>query len=360
MDDLNLDEHSKQFPAEITEEGHVLISVNREVRSRLAPRAERIRNLVNTARGCVIEAGLELVAASEEVPPGQWGAWLREEFGWTTRTAEKYRHVAIAFRGESGSPPYAVNIDSSALYLLAAPTVPDEVRKQAVEQGEAGERVTREEAERLIAERVAKTVAEQQAIARQNAAAMQEEIDTLQARRQEIENALSAAQEEVQQAEERGAQAAAAERDEELRQTREKADILAKSLEEIEDSIKAQESARPEPPTLDDAIDLFKTMLGRKKLNPKQISGLAQVLGKTIEYEGRLYGPVDETEAKAQERAARLCGAFERALGFFAKPEASPEEMFDASPAFMRQYAEISIAPSVKWLRAYLRLLNGD
>jgi hypothetical protein len=38
----------------------------------LAERAERIRSLVNVARGCIIEIGRELIAAKAELHHGQW------------------------------------------------------------------------------------------------------------------------------------------------------------------------------------------------------------------------------------------------------------------------------------------------
>jgi hypothetical protein len=46
----------------------------------LPERAQRIRDLVGVARTCIIEIGRELIAASDEVPHGEWGAWLAKEF----------------------------------------------------------------------------------------------------------------------------------------------------------------------------------------------------------------------------------------------------------------------------------------
>jgi hypothetical protein len=42
-----------------------------------------------------------------------------------------------------------------ALYLLAKPSVPDEVRQEAIDRAATGERITRAEAEKMIAKRVA-------------------------------------------------------------------------------------------------------------------------------------------------------------------------------------------------------------
>jgi hypothetical protein len=61
--------------------------------------------------------------------------------------------VSRAF-GES-LPGRDLPIDAHALYLLAGRTVPAEVRTEAVERAESGERITKAEAERLV--RTAKT-----------------------------------------------------------------------------------------------------------------------------------------------------------------------------------------------------------
>ena len=43
-------------------------------------------------------------------------------------------------------------IDASALYLLAGPSVPEQARQVAIEKAEAGDRITKAEAQKLIAE----------------------------------------------------------------------------------------------------------------------------------------------------------------------------------------------------------------
>jgi hypothetical protein len=45
--------------------------MNDLVNTTLPQRAQRIRDLVGTARTCTIEVGWELIAASDEVPQGQ-------------------------------------------------------------------------------------------------------------------------------------------------------------------------------------------------------------------------------------------------------------------------------------------------
>lgn len=47
-----------------------------------------------------------------------------------------------------------LSIDASALYFLAAPSIPNTVRAEAIERAEAGETITLAEAERIVAEKV--------------------------------------------------------------------------------------------------------------------------------------------------------------------------------------------------------------
>jgi hypothetical protein len=58
--------------------------------------------------------------------------------------------VAEAFKSLSVSDFNALTIDATALYALAAPDVPQSARDAAVEQAEAGEHITKAEAEKII------------------------------------------------------------------------------------------------------------------------------------------------------------------------------------------------------------------
>jgi hypothetical protein len=127
----------------------------------LEARAQRIRDLVSVARGCIIEIGRELIAASEsdEIKHRGWEEWLISEFGWSDVTARKHMRVARAFHWKSGSQSSEpLTIEASALYLLSAPEMRQEVREQAVTEAQNGKRVTIEEAEKMVANRVAQEI----------------------------------------------------------------------------------------------------------------------------------------------------------------------------------------------------------
>ena len=82
--------------------------------------------------GDVIEIGRRLAECKEHVGHGGWLPWLEREFGWKERTAQNFMQVhALA----SKSAKFAdLNVDVSALYLIAAPSTPEEVRTEVIER----------------------------------------------------------------------------------------------------------------------------------------------------------------------------------------------------------------------------------
>jgi Protein of unknown function (DUF3102) len=119
---------------------------------RLAEHAKAIRALGKRAVADIIEIGRRLTEAKAIAGHGNWLPWLEREFGWTDKTAEKWMHVyALSLKFELGS-----NIDVrptlSALYLLAAPSTPDEVREAVIERSEAGEHFSAADVKRLVTE----------------------------------------------------------------------------------------------------------------------------------------------------------------------------------------------------------------
>ncbi len=53
---------------------------------------------------------------------GDWLPWLKDNFGWSVQTAQKYMSVAKALEMPSGAVfDSGINIDANALYLISAP-----------------------------------------------------------------------------------------------------------------------------------------------------------------------------------------------------------------------------------------------
>lgn len=103
------------------------------------------------------EIGRRLVEAKEILPHGEWGGWLKEQCGFSQRTANKHMQIFKAYGSpqvsllgaELNSPTWANLSYSQALSLLA---VPDEEREEFVKAAHA-EELSAREIDRLIKER---------------------------------------------------------------------------------------------------------------------------------------------------------------------------------------------------------------
>jgi hypothetical protein len=118
----------------------------------LAAHADAIRTIGRRIIADVIEIGKRLVEAKGLVGHGGWLPWLNREFGWSDKTAENFMNVHRLTKFEKFSNLADLTIDASALYLLAAPSTPDEARDAVIERAKAGETITVAETKRVIAE----------------------------------------------------------------------------------------------------------------------------------------------------------------------------------------------------------------
>jgi hypothetical protein len=103
--------------------------------------AQRIRQLVQRTLEDLIAVGNSLLAVKQTLPYGSFGPWLRAEFGWTERTARNFMTVAQRF-GPKTEIISDLQIEPTAAYLLAAPSVPEEASVAALRRAENGERIT--------------------------------------------------------------------------------------------------------------------------------------------------------------------------------------------------------------------------
>lgn len=123
--------------------------LDKSARTTLDAKAEHIRELGRVSAASAVEIGKELIAARSilETHGSQedrrFGAWIGREFNWGLRNAYRFISVAIQF-GDCDRAKLA-NVSLSALYLLSAPSTPEEVRETALGRAESGQHVTHEE-----------------------------------------------------------------------------------------------------------------------------------------------------------------------------------------------------------------------
>lgn len=143
--------------------------------------AERIKLRLRRSAEDIIEIGRDLVAVQGSIGHGNFLPWIEAEFGMSKTTAYKFMDVAKVYGGKL---PPSGNFDLSALYELAAPKTPLEVREEIERMIEAGEVVTKATVANLKAE--AEAAKRGKTLAEQDAEAAEEKAATLQAGADEL------------------------------------------------------------------------------------------------------------------------------------------------------------------------------
>ena len=118
-----------------------------DTRRLLRERAEQIRGLARVTISGIVEIGKHLTEAKEQLRHGQFLRWIEAEFGWSERKAENFMTVYARFKSANFA---GLQINVSALYLIAAPSTPEPVRAEAVRRAENGEHVSHREVRALL------------------------------------------------------------------------------------------------------------------------------------------------------------------------------------------------------------------
>lgn len=88
----------------------------------------------------IIEIGRDLLSVKASLPHGSFLPWIEAEFGMHQTTANRFMHVATHYGSKVST---VLNLDPSALYELAAPKTPPEVREEVERLIAAGEVVSK-------------------------------------------------------------------------------------------------------------------------------------------------------------------------------------------------------------------------
>jgi hypothetical protein len=107
-------------------------SLPAEVRIEAKAAAERIKERM---RGAVVEVGTDLIQVKDRLPHGEFGKWLKAEFGMTERSAQNYM-AAASLVGKCETVSF---LQPRTLYLLAAPSTPESTRQEVVDRLAGGE-----------------------------------------------------------------------------------------------------------------------------------------------------------------------------------------------------------------------------
>lgn len=121
----------------------------------LKSRAAEVKGLMRQTVENIIRTGNILIEVKSRLPHGQWTNWCETEFGWSQRTARQMINAAETFSAENLSN---LDIATSALYILSAPSTPEEAREEALFLARKGQQITFRGAEDIREKYIDKTV----------------------------------------------------------------------------------------------------------------------------------------------------------------------------------------------------------
>ena len=119
-------------------------------------RTVEIRKLMKRSAQDIFDIGNYLNEVKNKLGHGKFLDWVDLEFNWSSRTANRFMSVAQKFESDTLSN---LELLPSALYLMAAPSTPEEAVAEALERAQQGETITAKTVKEIKAKH--KTVKEQ-------------------------------------------------------------------------------------------------------------------------------------------------------------------------------------------------------
>ena len=108
------------------------------IRMVVQQRTREIQNLMRRTTQEIIEIGQKLTDVKAQLGHGNFGMWLKAEFDWSVKTANRFMQVAVMFKLVTVTN---LNITASALYFLASPSTSQEARTEAILRATNGEKI---------------------------------------------------------------------------------------------------------------------------------------------------------------------------------------------------------------------------
>jgi hypothetical protein len=120
-----------------------------ETRIVVQQHTSEIKSLMRSTIEGVIAIGHKLTNVKAHLGHGNFRTWLELEFDWSVKTATRFMQVSKNFKSDNLTH---LNIAVSALYLLASPSISEDVRKEVLQRAKQGENITYSKAKAIVAE----------------------------------------------------------------------------------------------------------------------------------------------------------------------------------------------------------------
>lgn len=122
-------------------------SLHEDTRLFVQQRTDEIKELMRSTAEDIIHIGQKLLDVKERLDHGDFESWLDKEFAWSLRTARRFMNVATRFKPANLAD---LSVAPSALYLLSAPSTPDEAVEEALDRAADGEQITHQVAKSIV------------------------------------------------------------------------------------------------------------------------------------------------------------------------------------------------------------------
>lgn len=164
------DEDTSPVPLEQVVFDYRLLSADK--REFVLQKTDETQWLLKSTADKIIQIGKNLREVKERLPHGMFLPWLQSEFRLSEHTARNFMRVSERFEEKSIT---VMDFSVSALYLLAAPSTPQEAIDEAMQRADSGEKITKSLAKQIIeAQEVIRKAQEAEAEARAEATVKQQ------------------------------------------------------------------------------------------------------------------------------------------------------------------------------------------
>ncbi|MBW4511494.1 MAG: DUF3102 domain-containing protein [Scytonematopsis contorta HA4267-MV1] len=147
MNQHNILPEALEHSSNLQIQGFEYEALEAETRLLVLRNTNEIKTLMRRTCEDIINIGHKLIAIKMSLGHGKFINWLKFEFNWSVSTATKFMQVADQFKFVNFTN---LNITASALYLIAAPSTPNEVRAEVLRIASLGENITYTKAKQII------------------------------------------------------------------------------------------------------------------------------------------------------------------------------------------------------------------
>ena len=122
-------------------------NLDRQTQIAVKQKTSEIKSLIRQTAQDIFHVGQKLAEVKQQLKHGEFRNWLNTEFNWSVSSATKFMQVSEQFKNVNFTH---LNFAASALYVLAAPSTPENARQHALQLASKGENITFSLAKQII------------------------------------------------------------------------------------------------------------------------------------------------------------------------------------------------------------------